>query len=77
MLHSQNANSAEKLVAVNVLLPFRLKEGNTVRETVKGETVNVEFWLGVQLANHVPPKIGPVTERGRQAAESAASKRAA
>jgi len=77
MLHSANANSAEKLVAVNVVIPFRLKEGNAVRETKVGETVNVEYWLAVQLANHVPAKIGPVTERGRQAAEVAGGKRAA
>jgi len=69
----QNERRENKLVAVTVLKPFRINEGKKTRETKEGETVEVELWLANALANHHPPKVGPVTALGKTAAARAAA----
>lgn len=79
-----NQNKADRLVRVQVLRPFRVVEGTNARvakadkvdETGKvvdqGEDVEIPLWLANMLANHHPPKIGPVTDLGRSAQRRAA-----
>lgn len=74
-----------RLVRVHCIRPFRLADGKAVRETKgdkldeqgniverTGEDIEVELWLANMLANHHPPKIGPVTELGKSAQRRAA-----
>lgn len=83
MLNTKTPNS-ERLVKVHAIRPFRLVDGNGARvvkadkvdETGKvvdqGEDVEIPLWLANMLANHHPPKIGPVTDLGRSAQRRAA-----
>ncbi len=79
-----NSNKADRLVKVHALRPFRMVEGTNARvvkgdkhdETGKlleaGEDVEMPLWLANMLANHQPPKVGPVTDLGRTAQRRAA-----
>lgn len=85
MLTTQS-NKANRLVAVHCIHPFRLNEGGKMREVKgdkldaqgnvveeTGENVEIELWLANALANHHPPKVGPVTNLGKRAQQRAAA----
>lgn len=82
-------DKADQLVTVEALLPFRLNEGEKTRVVTAamerdqntgeltrmrdGEAVRLPLWLASSLANHVPPKVGPHSKRGKAAADRAAA----
>lgn len=59
MLSTTTLSSADRPVAVEVLRPFRLAEGNKTRTTAPGETVEVPLYLARELATQTPPRVGP------------------
>lgn len=83
---NQQQSKEDRLVNVHCIRPFRLAEGKSVRVVqgdkldehgnvveACGEDVQVEFWMANMLANHHPPKVGPVTQLGKTAARRAAA----